>query len=118
MSRSTLAKRPAASSAARSGIAFARIVRPQPGAPMEMALLGVALLLAIPAAAIAGVVMAVGARNRLNLIEPRLRALELRLDSLQAGARAPEPPPAAAPSAPEPAAPTTSVPVSTPAQAK
>src|SRR5947208_2068207 len=61
---------------------------------MELALLGVALVLAIPAAAIAGVVMAAGARNRLNLIVPRLRALELRFDALLAGTRAAEPPPA------------------------
>src|SRR2546423_2173973 len=70
---------------------------------MELALLGVALVLAIPAAAIAGVVMAAGARHRLELIEPRLRALEMRFDALQAGTRVPEPP-AAAPPAPEIAA--------------
>ena len=47
---------------------------------MELALLGVALVLAIPAAAIAGVVMAAGARNRKESTRP-LSALAGQFDS-------------------------------------
>jgi uncharacterized membrane protein len=80
-------------------------------------LLGLVAVLAIPAAAITGVVMAAGARNRLNLIEPRLRGLEQQLDDLmrrpQAGVAATAQTPAA-PQTFEPPAPSTHVPEAPP----
>jgi uncharacterized membrane protein len=68
-------------------------------------LLGVILVLAFPVAAVAGLVIASGARNRLNLLEPRLQAMEQRLDQLAIRAPKHEPPPAAAPVRFEPAPP-------------
>src|SRR6266446_4336228 len=60
-------------------------------------------LLAFPAVAIVGLVLTVGARNRLLLVEARLRALEGRLARIAAaGAPAPAPaPPPAVPEVPE-----------------
>jgi uncharacterized membrane protein len=74
----------------------------------------IVLLLAFPIAVIAAVVMAIGTRNRLYLVERRLMLLERRLDGLQVAAVAPSPPHHAAPehpttperpAAPEPQAP-------------
>jgi uncharacterized membrane protein len=65
------------------------------------------VVLAFPVAAIVGMVMAVGARDRVRVLEARLVVLERRLDGTPAGAATPEPPRPAVPDIPEPAAPIT-----------
>jgi len=60
----------------------------------------VLFLLAIPIAAIAGVVMAVGTRDRLHGLERRLLLLERRLEGAPAAVVAPAPPRPAAPEQP------------------
>src|ERR1700681_4318410 len=66
---------------------------------MLIALL-ILLLLAIPIAAIVGLVMAIGTRDRLEGIERRLVALERRLDELPAAVMAPPTRPPLAPERP------------------
>jgi uncharacterized membrane protein len=65
------------------------------------------LLLAIPIAAVAGVVMTIGTRNRLLVLERQLVLLERRLDGPPAAVAAPAPPPDVQPTraTAEPAAP-------------
>jgi uncharacterized membrane protein len=65
------------------------------------------VVLAFPVAAIVGVVMAVGARDRVRVLEQRLLVLERRVDGAPSASAAPEPPRPAMPELPEAAAPTT-----------
>jgi uncharacterized membrane protein len=59
------------------------------------------LLLAIPITTIVGVVMAIGTRNRLQVLERQLVVLERRLDGLPTSATAPQPSAPAQPAAHE-----------------